>query len=223
VTRYPATPTFWLERTDTVAVGLRRYHRGGEDAWTCEAGYHSALMFTGEAPAIWRPDEHSGRHLDAQPGTPRDDPRWPAACRCGYAFTADDEWQDWQELLYLRTDTAELVSLRTRQESDVDGPPSAPPGATWDAWWLPDAWRGPDGIAYAVRCPNGQVWHVDGRAANCTLPDDRVHKCWVRHGDPRECHVTVDKTGGPTCAAGAGSIQAGDYHGFLRDGVLTAA
>jgi hypothetical protein len=91
----------------------------------------------------------------------------------------------------------------------------------WDAWWMPGSWRGSDGIALMVRCPNGSDWHVDGRASNCTLPDDRVHKCWVRHGDPRGCRVTVDKNGN-TCAAGGGSIIAGDYHGFLVDGVLTA-
>jgi len=27
---------------------------------------------------------------------------------------------------------------------------------------------------------------------------------------------------GGTCSAGASSIQAGDYHGFLRNGILTA-
>jgi hypothetical protein len=72
-----------------------------------------------------------------------------------------------------------------------------------------------------VRCPNGSDWHVDGRASNCTMPTDKVHKCWVRHGDPRASNLTVDKNGF-TCAAGAGSIQAGDYHGFLQAGVLTA-
>lgn len=218
---YPATPTFWMERTDTVAVGLRRYHSSGEATWTCEAGYHSALVFTGQADAVWRPDPHAGdgQHLGGQPETPHGDPRWPRSCGCGYQFTDDDPWQDWQELLYRRADSGQLVTLRSRDEG-AGAPPGAPPGATWDAWWLPDAWRGPDGIAYTVRCPNGHDWHVDSRASNCTLPDDKIHRCWVRHGDPRECHVTVDKQG-RTCAAGAGSIQAGDYHGFLRDGVLT--
>ena len=33
--------------------------------------------------------------------------------------------------------------------------------------------------------------------------------------------VTVDKTGGKTSAAGAGSIIAGNYHGFLVNGEFT--
>jgi hypothetical protein len=50
------------------------------------------------------------------------------------------------------------------------------------------------------------------------MPDDGEHRCWVRHGEPPR--ITVDKNG-PTCQAGAGSILAGDYHGFLRDGAFT--
>jgi hypothetical protein len=216
---YPATPTYWLEATDEVAIGLRRYRSGeGSD---CASGYHSALVYTGTAPARWRDTDH-GRVLDGQPAAARDDPRWPTACDqgCGYRFVDDDHRQDWQELLYRRADTGELVTLRT-QQADRDAPTPAGPGACWDAWWMSVGWRGPDGIALMVRLPNGRDWSVDGRASNCTMPDDRVHKCWVRHGDPRACNLTVDKAG-YTCAAGAGSIQADDYHGFLQNGILTA-
>lgn len=92
-------------------------------------------------------------------------------------------------------------------------------------------WRGTDGTQPChdwdncpgehlhVVCPNGRHWDIDGRASNCTLPQDRTHRCWVRHGDPPQ--ITVDKSG-QTCSAGAGSIQIGDYHGFLQDGNLTA-
>lgn len=217
---YPATPTYWLEATDTVAVGLRRYSRAESSGWTCADGYHSVLVFTAEAPA--RRVERDGYvSLDKQPETPHDDPAWPTSCRCGYVFAEDDERQDWQELIYRRADTGELVSLRSHNADTTGAPATARPGAMWDAWWMPESWRGPDGIALMVRCPNGHDWHVDGRASNCTLPEDRVHKCWVRHGDPRTAPVSVDKNG-VTCAAGAGSIQAGDYHGFLQNGVLTA-
>lgn len=221
---YPATRTYWLDPTVTVAVGLRRYHATDRTGFTCELGFHAALVFTGEAPAVFRArtegDDRRGRVLDTRPKTPRDDPRWPAACRCGYQFTDDDAWQDWQELIYRRADTGDLVSLRDRRPSDTGGPTPTPPGACWDAWWMPVSWHGPDGIALMVRCPNGRDWHVDGQASNCTRKGE-PHECWVRHGDPRECRVTVDKAG-DTCAAGAGSIQAGDYHGFLQAGVLTA-
>jgi hypothetical protein len=206
---YPATRTFWLEPTNRVAVGLRRYRSAAADTG-CAGGYHSALVYTGRAPARWRDTDH-GRSLILRPATPSDDPLWPTVCDegCGYQFTPGDHWQDWQELIYRRADTGEETTIRT-----------AAPGAMWDAWWMPASWHGPDGIALMARCPNGRDWHIDGEASNCTRKGDRRHKCWVRHGDPRAANLTVDKNG-ETCAAGAGSIQAGDYHGFLTRGSFT--
>lgn len=68
-----------------------------------------------------------------------------------------------------------------------------------------------------VKTPGG-FWNIDSRASNCTMKEDRQHRCWIKHGTAPA--ITVDKTG-LTCAAGAGSIQCGDYHGFLRNGELT--
>ena len=68
-----------------------------------------------------------------------------------------------------------------------------------------------------VVLPNGHTWDIDGRASNCDMKDERTHRCWVRHGEPP--NITVDK-GGHTCHAGAGSIIGGEWHGFLRNGVL---
>jgi hypothetical protein len=208
--------TFWLERTGQVAVGLRRYHSAG-GGFSCAEGYHSALVYVGVEDAAYD-DSHGRSHLAARPKVAHDDPRWPAQCDkgCGYVFTPDDAWQDWQELLYRRTDTGEVRVLH--QGAPAPEAPSAEPGATWDAWWMPYS-RGDDGLCLVVRCPDGHDWMVDSRASNCTLPDDNDHHCWVRHGDPRDCRVTVDKNG-RTCAAGAGSIQTPQWHGFLRDGQL---
>jgi hypothetical protein len=219
---WPETRTFWLEQTGRAAVGLRRYSRPEDAGQDCEGGYHSVLVFSGRACIGMRDGGDGCRVMAEQLAMPHDDPRWPVACRCGYEFTDDDEWQDWQEALYRRADTGEIVSIRDRAECDVNGPRTAPPGAMWDAWWLPDSWRGPDRISLAVRLPNGVTWLVDSRASNCTMPDDDTHHCWVRVGNPRLANVTVGKTGGPTCDAGAGSILGGDFHGWLRDGVLTA-
>ena len=80
--------------------------------------------------------------------------------------------------------------------------------------------KGDDGRTLWVKLPNGDVWCVDGRASNCTKPEDTEHRCWVRHGEAP--NITVDKNGN-TCSAGAGSIQSGSYHGFLRDGYLEQA
>lgn len=61
-------------------------------------------------------------------------------------------------------------------------------------------------------------WYIDSRASNCTMKDDKEHRCWVRHGTVGEA-LHVDKNG-KTCAAGAGSIQNANWHGFLHNGVL---
>lgn len=83
--------------------------------------------------------------------------------------------------------------------------------------WCSGRWTNCDGQHLFVVLPNGHHWDVDSRANNCTLPDDFTHRCWVREGEPPL--VTAGKDG-HTCTAGAGSILSGDYHGFLRNGVL---
>lgn len=205
--------TFWLERTELAAVGLRRYSNsepiGGD-------GYHSALRYISVEPAVYNDEGYLvGPKVDAA----HDDPRWPTKCdECSYLFKPEDHWQDWKEQVYERTDTGERRVLHDRAPANELGIPAAEPGASWDAWWMPFK-RNPDGIYLMVRLPDGHDWTVDSRASNCTMPDDNEHRCWVRHGDPRECRVTVDKNG-LTCAAGAGSIQSARWHGFLRNGLL---
>lgn len=147
--------------------------------------------------------------LDSIAGKPeKTDQRWPRLCECGYQFTEKDEYQLFAERLYYRQDNKELFTLR-----------DSPPGAMWYGDWMltegSNRFRGPDGHCLMVRLPNGNEWHIDSQASNCTMPGDDEHKCWVRHGDPP--NITVDKNG-HTCAAGGGSIQSGDYHGFLRNG-----
>jgi hypothetical protein len=135
------------------------------------------------------------------------DPRWPATCAaCGRPFGSAE---------------GRAVFFRRIYDRGDGGPPctlsEAPPGAVWDASWMPDSMKGPDGRSVVVRLPNGRDWYVDSRANNCTRPADTTHRCWVRHGTPPD--LTVDKSG-DTCSAGGGSIQSGDYHGFLRQGFL---
>jgi hypothetical protein len=106
-------------------------------------------------------------------------------------------------------------SLREHPEYYPEGPSSADPT-------LPKRSKSylfASGPQLTVVCPNGGTWDIDSRASNCTMPYDYAHRCWIRHGEPPA--LTVDKAG-VTCQAGAGSIQCGDYHGFLQNGVLTA-
>ena len=106
-----------------------------------------------------------------------------------------------------------LYTLDREGCTDINGwPPAAPH----------------DGLAIACVClgrggPETRYhWHIESRASNCTLPGDKEHRCWVRHGTVGE-KLTVDKNG-KTCAAGAGSFFMGpnqEWHGFLRAGRLT--
>ncbi|MDE2103380.1 MAG: hypothetical protein KGL39_39430 [Patescibacteria group bacterium] len=170
------------------------------------------------------PDKNNPSAFEPEPPrVEKSDPRWPVKCdHCDYIFTEDETHQSWTERLYQRSDNGELTTIR-----------DAPVGAMWDAWWmcrigarLSEVWRGEDGRCIVVKCPPapGHEWMVDSRASNCTLPDDNVHRCWIRHGEPP--NLTVDKNG-TTCQAGAGSIliwnkdkTAYAWHGFLRNGEL---
>jgi len=211
------TKCFFLEETNRAQVALRRYsssrNRTNEER-SCPNGrllYHNAETVIGEVEVC--KDDRS-IYVFPPESVPHDDPRWPLSCdTCLRCFCDDDEWQINHNVLYRRIDTGEIYTLN-----------DAPPGAMWYADWmlsysLPDSNfnKGPDGHCLMVRCPDGHDWCVDGPASNCTMPDDTIHKCWVRHGTPP--NITVDKNGN-TCAAGAGSIQTRSWHGFLRNGVL---
>ena len=130
--------------------------------------------------------------------------------------------------LYRRAETFEIGPFLNNGEAGT------PVGAMFWNTWL-DAWGYKRAMGYpgredkpksyfpdeqgrilSVQTPGGK-WIIDSRCSNCTKPDDNGHRCWVRHGEPP--NVTVDKNGG-TCAAGGGSIIAGKWHGFLRNGEL---
>jgi hypothetical protein len=193
---------FLIEPTQNTVRHLRRYSNNNG----CSGSYHNADVFFDIRPS----SEHRLHEL-----LDKSDPRWGAVSKCqkcGYAFADSDEWQMFCQDQYRRVDTGELTTLR-----------EAAVGAMWYADWMTRgdrqgwSYRGPDGRCLVVRTPGGD-WMVEQRASNCTMPDDNEHRCWVRHGAPPV--VTVNKAG-HTCAAGAGSIQCGSYHGFLTNGELT--
>lgn len=87
---------------------------------------------------------------------------------------------------------------------------------------------GPDDRQLELKLPNGDIWWTDMRASNCTMRDDNVHRCWVRHGKPEDGTLHIDKNG-VTCGAGAGSIVSTPidggrqgWHGFLHNGQFTS-
>lgn len=215
-------PTFLLERTDKVKIYLRRYGGdpnpgpGSDVGCRGKYGYHDAQNYIATEKARYeeRGTAENPYTVIVNDGSnfkkkyPRTHKKWPTICDwCGYEFKPSDEWQFFTEIVYRRADTGEEMGLR-----------NAPDGAMWWAWWYKDNPRYQPNGALMVKCPGGSDWNIDGRATNCTMPKDDEHRCWIRHGDPPR--ITVDKNG-LTCSAGGGSIIAGNYHGFLRDGVFT--
>lgn len=186
---------FFCEPTGRERRFLRRYVSSADAKCPGPHGYHTARALlldyaeTNDASRSW----------------PHDDPRWPVKCAgCDYVFQDSDKWQVFPETIYRRSDTGAEI-LRSENV----------PGMMWDAPWM--SRKGSDGRSIHVVLPNGKEWGIDQVAKNCTMPNDNVHRCWIRHGVIP--HITVDKAG-VTCKAGGGSIQAGDYHGFLRNGVF---
>lgn len=203
---------YFIEATDRARRKLRRFVFSDKTHAKCPVGYgyHDASVPLDEIDRPFLGLRTVGNVRESD--WPRDDPRWPVACACGYVFQGGDEWQVFTEQIYRCPETGLKTTLR-----------DASAGAMWYADWMISEGRswycGPDGHCLNVRLPGGHDWCVDSRCSNCTLPDDDDHKCWVRHGVPPL--VTVGKEGGKTCQAGAGSIiTPKGWHGFLRNGVL---
>jgi hypothetical protein len=203
---------FFLESIGRSRLTLRRYSRDEAKCPVTGWSYHNA-----EAPlfdvaeryefdpyfnaCVYRHDgPHSREEVPAE-----FQEKWPQQCACGHSFTDADPYQVFSDHLYRRIDTEEILTDR-----------NAPVGAMWWAPWADQYFRPQLEHVLAVMTPGG-VWMPDHRATNCTMPDDSEHKCWILRGTPPDC--TVDKDGN-TCAAGAGSILIGGYHGFLRNGQL---
>lgn len=100
-------------------------------------------------------------------------------------------------------------------------------GDAWLAdWWHHDdgscgIWSNCDGKHVIVKLPGGVEFDAMSRASNCTMKDDRSHRCWRVHGNLETgAGLTFDKNG-LTCNAGAGSIQLGNWHGYVKQGFIT--
>lgn len=181
---------FWLEATDLVSLELRRFAAWQGKTHECVAGgftYHNATVKIGEAHKSLYP-KGRGDHWH------HEDVRWPTHCRCGYCFTAEDQWQFIPNPLFRRKDTGAYL---TEQE--------AGPGAMRHAAWLEkdrDYKANPDGIILAVKLPDGVWWLVDGPASNHPQGWDRIG-------------TIPEVTAHP-------SIQTANYHGHLKHGYLVA-
>jgi hypothetical protein len=181
----------FLEPTEYKQISLRRYKGVPQGTPTCPASgvlYHNAqvVVLPLFKPEGAEPDMGLLEHKDY----PRDDPRWPRVCPCGYEFQEADPWQVNVRTLYGSPEMNGLISID-----------EAPVGAMWDAPWY--GHKGPDGRCLVVRTPGGD-WIVD-------YPIDG--KGWTRTGEPPNI------TARPSIAIG-GEPGKWKYHGFLTDGYL---
>ncbi len=184
---------YFMELADQGETSLRRYVPSSADnSCSLAFGYHNAEVSIGRHP--WDPPDDCKDSL-GYPGDqpPKDDPRWPKACPCGYVFRPADQWQQNIRRLYRRVDTGEVLPLR-----------KAPVGAMWYADWY-HGMRGPDGHTLVLKTPAGD-WIVDG-------PSEKG-KGWQRTGTPPKVTAT------PSIGMGKAGGKGWTYHGWLRDGKL---
>lgn len=186
-------PCFLLTPTDRAWRSLRRITLRDTVACALSRYGHHAVVEIGDGPFA----------LTAE-GTypvlnwPKDDPRWPTHCACGYAFQPEDYWACDQDLIFHTPDGRACGTHHRLRGTER----AAPAGAMWVATWVPagDAWSGPDGRCLVVMLPDGMEWMIDGRA--------RSGGRWTRTGEP------------PAITARP-SIASPGYHGWLTAGVLS--
>lgn len=204
--------TRYIEHVGTIAY-LRIYWR--EQVPCPNGSYHNAQREIARSNILF------DNKLEGEVSDHIEDPRWPLQCEwCGKLVPPKNSGDNLSYLNY--------QVFRQKLYNNQSGKPE--PG---DLFFLDykamredhphhchSAWTNCDGKHLQCILPNGEQWDIDSRASNCTKPEDRTHRCWVRHGDPTKGEVIhVDKNGN-TCNAGAGSIIVDGWHGFLHQGIL---
>lgn len=217
----------WLRRYTSAETGARCPLRPGGFS------FHHAGVHIGRIGLEMELHDDGTSFIEStDPGEYASDSRWPTTCRCGYEFTASDEWQVlgrqlWQRIPSYADTTAQDVWLEAIKQAsrspstlvpgadarimdEFDGDASVAvwgPGAMFDAFWLPEAWRGADGLGLTVKLPGGGVWHIDSEA------NGGGH--WSRSGVPPMITAT------PSIWSHANAGPPSEYHGFLQAGKLT--
>lgn len=182
-------------------------------------GYHDAMTELSRSHVTY--DDELGGRDESHPIE-----SYPTLCDCGYVFGKDTRRHILRRRLLI-TAQGEEVPWENLQPGDlfylnID---------RGDEHYCHGRWTNCDGNHLHCVLPGGHHWDIDSRASNCTMKEDTVHRCWVRHGDPsrmlpvgpngimRNGVIHVDKNG-LTCRAGAGSIVVPAFHGFLHHGML---
>lgn len=169
---------------------LRRHTNGPCPAVPGDPSFHNAMTGIGRIELAY---SERGYIESTDPSRYDGDERWPAKCECGYEFKDDDDWQVLGRQLW-ENDAGEQRIL-DRPWRSKEQLPMWEPGAMFDAWWMSDYAKGPDGLHLSVTLPpDGHVWHIDGPS----ISGGR----WARTGTPPLVSVTP-------------SILTGSYHSFL--------
>ena len=200
---------FLLEPSDVAHRWLRRYVDGNcplQADVQEKYRYHNAFVKIEDGVVVRGED---GLISTDPYEWPRDDPRWPKACGCGFVFGPDVPYQLFWNQAY-RDAAGKLYSIHC---SELPGVERAPAGAMWYADWLNKAWKGPDGRCLNVRCParpdgTGVAdWLVDGPSEDNNKPP-----VWTRTGVPPRV------TAHPSIFV----RRPHGFHGWLKNGVLTS-
>lgn len=192
-------PCFVVTPTAEAVRSLRRYVAGRQD---CPGPYkfHNASVDIGREPfpenrvVIFEGEADLGIVNGFQDTEfEAADRRWPKVCAgCSYEFNWHDQWQ---------CNVTRLFAGGPSESTWIGTLREAPPGAIWEATWLGKNYRGPDGRSIVVKLPDGTDWIVDAETAQGGR--------WTRTGEIPRISVTP-------------SVDTGRYHGFLRDGMITA-
>ena len=226
------TPCYLVVETDRQALSLRRFGFGSSatsqgdhecparEPWSKGGGKPGCNASTETleiVPFFMYPEGHDLAGCHMRPAeVDHDDPRWPTHCdSCGEPFTHGELWQENGDVIMRVTAIVPGAAVNVGDEFEFK---KMPPGAIWEALWAREWAKGFDGRAYMCRLPDMHDWQIDSEANNCTRKGDRTHRCWIREGEAPFLNISKN---GPTCSAGAGSIQSPNYHGFLQHGVLT--
>lgn len=194
---------FLLTNTDRAFRWLRRCVLGSK----CDGPFKYHNAYSGrieDGPLITSEEGYIGT---SPMQWPRDDPRWPKACGCGYEFKPDDYWHLMFEPIHLMPDGREVCF----HESQLDGVELAPLGSMR----LTKSYTrhvGPDGLMCAMMIPDNKdgsgrcAWVMEMGTGHNDGP-------WTRTGTPPKVtarpSILINKTDGS------------GFHGWLTDGVLT--
>lgn len=183
---------FLLDPVSKIRVWARRYSKGTPNCCPKNPGeysYHDAMNLIGDFEFALPANDSQCEEWTDFVETLRPaigDPIWPAKCDCGASFENSDTIERGGQMfvhrLHKRSDNGELTTLR-----------DAPAGAMWRGWWMKHEgrywdWDNQTEAPLICKTPSAREWNIDGRASNCTLPNEMLHRCWIPSRNSADDH-----------------------------------